>query len=466
MDHVPHELAKSLREYGQEHVLDAWDQLSAKSRKQLVEHLDRLNLGELRDLYARRDEKINLPPMEAITPLPRPDDAPDHRAKFRPLGEAAFREGKVAFLVVAGGQGSRLGFEHPKGMFSIGPVTGKTLFQIHAEKVLAISRKFGQEIPLLVMTSSVTHDETVAFFEEKRNFGLPAKAVKFFQQGSMPALDLETGKLLMEDKDRLFLGPNGHGGTITGLAEHGLLAWLRTQGVETISYFQVDNPIVKLADYVFLGRHLDAKAEVSSKVVVKQFPTEKLGNLALIDGRCGIIEYSDLPEALAAATDDQGRPTFWAGNPAIHLFDVDFLQRMTADASAMPWHLARKKVPYMTPAGEWVEPTRENALKFERFIFDVLPRADRWTATTTTRAEEFEPVKNASGPESPATARQALVDLAGRWLEAHGVHVPRDDQGHVTTPIDISPLAALEAEDLAGRVSRSVQIAGPFLIEN
>jgi UDP-N-acetylglucosamine/UDP-N-acetylgalactosamine diphosphorylase len=465
MDQIPSDLARALRDFGQEHVLAAWDTLAPQRRKTLVDDLRRLNLGELRDLYQRRDEKINLPPLEAIAPLPRPDDDPREQARLRPLGEDAFRQGAVAFLVVAGGQGSRLGFEHPKGMFAIGPVTGKTLFQIHAEKVLAVSRKFGHEVPLLIMTSSATHDETVAFFEEKRNFGLVPDQVKFFQQGSMPALDLATGKLLMEANDRIFLGPNGHGGTITGLAEHGLLAWLRERGIETISYFQVDNPMGKLADYVFLGRHLDARAEVSSKVVVKQFPTEKLGNLALIEGRCGIIEYSDLPESLARATDEQGRPTFWAGNPAIHLFDVGFLERMTADAGAMPWHLARKKVPHMNEAGEWVEPERENALKFERFIFDILPRAERWTTTTTTRAEEFEPVKNATGPESPATAKQALVDLAGTWLEMHGVQVPRDEQGRVTVPIEISPLAALEAEDLAGRFGGSMEVAGPLYVE-
>lgn len=465
MDHVPDGLARTLRDFAQEHVLGGWDQLSVDSRKALVAQLERLNLAELRELYARRDEKINLPPLESIAPLPRPDDDPSKRAKFREIGEEAFRRGAVAFLVVAGGQGSRLGFDHPKGMFAIGPVSNKTLFQIHAEKVLALSRRFATSIPLLVMTSSVTHGETVAFFDEQKFFGLSPEQVKFFEQGAMPALDLETGRLLMEAKDRIFLGPNGHGGTITGLAEHGLLTWLKSLGIATISYFQVDNPLVNLADFVFIGRHLEQRAEVSSKVVAKQFPTEKLGNLALIDGRCGIIEYSDLPESLASATDDQGRPTFWAGNPAIHLFDVGFLERMTADASAMPWHLARKKVPCLNEAGEMVQPERENALKFERFIFDVLPRAERWTATTTTRAEEFEPVKNATGAESPATARQAIIDLAGRWLESHGASVPRDKDGHVTAPIEISPLAAIEPADLAGRISGAIQVQGPLYFE-
>jgi len=350
-------------------------------------------------------------------------------------------------------------------MFPIGPVSGKTLFQIHAEKVLALSRRFGKPMPLLIMTSSVTHEETVAFFSENGNFGLAPDAVTFFQQGAMPALDLASGRLLLEAKDRIFLGPNGHGGTITGLADQGLLKRLADQGIETISYFQVDNPLVKLADFAFLGRHIEKNADVSSKVVVKQFPTEKLGNLSLISGRCGIIEYSDLPESLARATDEQGRPTFWAGNPAIHLFDVDFLERMTADAEAMPWHLARKKIPYINDTGDVAQPDKENALKFERFIFDILPRAERWSATTTTRAEEFEPVKNATGPESPATARQAISDLAGRWLEAHGVVVPRDADGHTAVPIEISPLAALDAEDLAGRVGPSLQIGGPLYLE-
>lgn len=465
MDQPPPTLLRSLREQGQEKTLAWWNDLTPAQRTVLVAQLESLNLRELTELYKRRDERISLPPLEALAPLPRLGDDLSLQPRWRELGDHGFRRGEVAFLVVAGGQGSRLGFDHPKGMFAIGPVSGKTLFQIHAEKVLALSRRSGQRMPLLVMTSSVTHDETVAFFAENRNFGLEPEAVIFFRQGAMPALDLATGQLLMESKSAIFLGPNGHGGTITGLADEGLLQRLDEQGIETISYFQVDNPLVNLADVAFLGRHLEGKIEVSSKVVIKQFPTEKLGNLSLINGRCGIIEYSDLPESLASATDDQGRPTFWAGNPAIHLFDVDFLGRMTADADAMPWHLARKKVPYMNDAGATMQPEKENALKFERFIFDILPRAERWSVSTTTRADEFEPVKNATGAESPATARQAMIDLAGRWLEAHGVSIPRTEDGHVAVPIEISPLAALEPEDLAGRVGPTLRVDGPLYLE-
>jgi UDP-N-acetylglucosamine/UDP-N-acetylgalactosamine diphosphorylase len=455
MDAVPESLDLRLRKYGQEHVLDGWADLDADRRRAFVRELESLDLGELRTLYERRHEKTTLPAAESIAPLPRP--AEGHDADLRQRGTLAFERGEIAFLIVAGGQGTRLGFDHPKGMFEVGPVSKRTLFQIHAEKVLALSRRFGRDFPLLLMTSPATHDETVAFFDRHERFGLPKSTVVFFQQGTMPALDLATGKLLLEEPGRLFLGPNGHGGTLTGLADHGLLDELGRRGVRTIYYFQVDNPLVHLADYVFVGRHLAERAEVSSKVVAKQFPTEKLGNLALIDGRCGIIEYSDLPEELARATDDQGRPKLWAGNPAIHLFDLEFLKRVVGGADRIPWHIAKKKVPHRgEPA-----PTKENALKFERFIFDVLPLADRWTVTATTRPEEFEPLKNAEGAESPATVRQAIVEQAGRWLESAGATVARNADGKVAVPIEISPLLALEPADLEGKIAAGARFDQP-----
>src|SRR5262249_251519 len=251
-------------------------------------------------------------------------DSPENAAGQRE-GEEALRRGEVAALVVAGGQGSRLGFEHPKGMFAIGPVSGKSLFQIHAEKVLALSRRYGKKMPFLVMTSPATDEETTDYFARAENVGLDAEQVIFFRQGTMPALDLATGKLLLEAPGRLFLSPDGHGGTLTALADTGLLDRLRQHGILHVFYFQVDNPLVKVADPVFLGHHLAAPSEPSSKVVAKQGPTDKMGNFVQVDGRCAMIEYSDLPEGLARQTDGQGRLSIWAGNPSIHLFDLDFL---------------------------------------------------------------------------------------------------------------------------------------------
>ncbi|HXG09108.1 MAG TPA: UDPGP type 1 family protein [Gemmataceae bacterium] len=457
---VPDDLRQRLRDYGQEHVLAWWDQLTDAERRGLLDQLRSIDLDQLRRLYEQRGETFALPAPERIAPVPVVQLGGDTRAAKR-RGEEALRRGEVAALVVAGGQGSRLGFEHPKGMFPIGPVSNKTLFQIHAEKVLARSRRYGRAIPFLVMTSPATHEETMAFFKEHRFFGLPEDTVHFFCQGTMPALDLATGKLLLEDRGRLFTSPNGHGGTLTALAESGLLARLERQGVRQVFYFQVDNPLVKVADPVFLGYHLEADAEVSSKAVRKESPADKLGNLVLIDGRCSIIEYSDLPESLARQTDEQGRLRIWAGSPAIHLFAVDFLKRVTQGATRIPFHIARKKVPYLNERGEVVTPTKENALKFEMFIFDVLPLADRWTVVETSRREEFMPLKNATGPDSPETVRQAISDLAADWLERAGVTVPRRPDGSAAVPLEISPLFALDAEELAAKVSPGTRIEGP-----
>ena len=319
------------------------------------------------------------------------------------------RRGEVAALVVAGGQGTRLGFDKPKGLFPVGPA-GESLFQLIAGQVADLSRRYGRPLPLLVMTSPATDAETRAFFAASRDFGLAPGQVRFFEQGTMPAVDLATGGLLLEAPGRLALSPNGHGGTLTALADSGLLTQLRADGVRHVFYFQVDNPLVRVADPAFVGRHIESGSEASSKVVAKTEPGERVGVLALVNGRCGIVEYSDLPRDLAERRTADGRLAFDAGNIAVHLFGVDFLERVTTGAGRLPYHRAKKKVPYFDPAtGETVTPAAENALKFERFVFDALPLAERWLVVRCRREDEFAPLKNATGADSPETVRAAVV---------------------------------------------------------
>jgi UDP-N-acetylglucosamine/UDP-N-acetylgalactosamine diphosphorylase len=457
---VPDDLRQRLRESGQEHVLTGWDRLSDEARRGLLDQLCGLDLGQLGALYANRDQSFAVPPPERIRPVPVIGAGAD-TGEARGLGEEALRRGEVAVLLVAGGQGSRLGFDQPKGMFPIGPVSNKTLFQIHAEKVLALRRRHGKPLPFLVMTSPATDAETRTFFAEHDSFGLPADEVAFFCQGTMPALDRATGRLILEAPGRLFLSPNGHGGTLTALADSGLLGRLRLQGIRNIFYFQVDNPLVKVADPVFLGHHLRARAEVSAKIVPKESPTDKLGNLVLVDGRCTMIEYSDLPESLARQTDEHGRLRIWAGSPAIHIFDVEFLGRVVGEGVKIPFHVAKKKVPYLDERGSVVQPARENALKFELFIFDVLPLAERCAVVEASRREEFMPLKNATGADSPETVRQAQSDLFADWLTRAGVTVPRRADGSASVPLEVSPLYALDEEELAAKVDRSLRVEGP-----
>jgi UDP-N-acetylglucosamine/UDP-N-acetylgalactosamine diphosphorylase len=320
-------------------------------------------------------------------------------------------------------------------------VSGATLFQIHAEKVLALSRKFGKPVPFLVMTSPATHEETVAFFHENKSFGLAEGQVHFFTQGTMPALDETTGKVLLEAPGKLFLSPNGHGGTLTALAESGLLARLKSQGVKHVFYFQVDNPLVKIGEPGFLGQHIAHGSEASSKVVFKEQPGEKVGILALVDGRCGIVEYSDMPAAMAEERAADGTLAFRAGNPAIHLFSVPFLERVTSGKDRLEYHIARKKVPHL---GE-PEPAGINALKFELFIFDALPHAERWLAVQTLRDEEFAPLKNASGADSLSTLQAAMLAQSKRWLRAAGIKDLEDSE------VEISPLFAMDASELRNK---------------
>lgn len=454
MTHVPPDLLHRLSLHGQLHVVHGWESLTIPERIDLVFQLSGLDFAELERLYKRKDEPhTTLPPRDQIAPIPVLE--PNASAAERALGEEALRSGHVAALLVAGGQGSRLGFDKPKGMFPIGPVSAASLFQIHAEKVLALSRRHGKPIPLLVMTSPATHTDTESFFREHRFFGLPESEVTFFQQGTMPALDLATGKLLLESPGQIFLSPNGHGGTLTALAETGLLPDLKARGIRHVFYFQVDNPLVKVCDPGFLGRHIATNSEASSKIVFKEKPEEKVGIFAVIGGKKGIIEYSDLPAAMAAEREPDGTLRFRAGSPAIHILAVPFLERVTARDSGLAFHVAKKKVEYFDPATNYVvKPTTENALKFEKFVFDALPMAERWLAVATPRAEEFAPLKNATGADTPDEVKRVMIALHTSWLNRAGVQT----NDHA---VEISPLFALEQEE----VKPPIKVSAPTYLK-
>lgn len=451
MTDVPPDLLAELRSRAQEHVLRGWDRLPHERRRELIAQLSAIDFAELRSLVEKAKAPEVVPAAE-LSPLPVAPAAPSPQE--RAAGEEVLRRGEVAALMVAGGQGSRLGFEKPKGMFPVGPVSGASLFQIHAEKLLALGRRFGRPVPFLVMTSHATDADTRDYFHEHRYFGLHESDVIFFRQGTMPAVCGETGRLLLEEHGKLFLSPNGHGGTLTALAECGVLGELRSRGVRHVYYFQVDNPLLKLCDPDFVGRHVAAGSEVSSKVVFKERPEEKVGVFAVVGGRCGMVEYSDMPRELAEAREPDGTLRFRAGNPAIHLFAVEFLERLTA-TGGLPYHVARKAVPHVDPeTGEVVTPRGPNALKFERFIFDALPLADRWLAVETRREEEFAPLKNATGADSPDAVRAAQVALHAAWLTRAGV----PDHEH---PIEVSPLFALDADELVGKIPADFTVTGP-----
>lgn len=460
---APASLLERLREHRQEHLVQFWDDLDHAGQSRLAAEINAIDFAELTKLAAG-DSVLNesaevagdLRPVDVIR-LPRTDSERVARRHATELGESILAQGEVAVILVAGGQGTRLGFDGPKGTFPIGPVSGKSLFQIHAEKIRALARRYGHPIPLYVMTSPDNHEATAAFFEEHDRFGV--SHVRLFPQGQMPAIDAETAKVLLAEPGRIALAPDGHGGTLAALAAGApsCIDDMKQRGIRTCFYFQVDNPLVKIAEPAFLGQHRQADADVSAKVVEKIQPDEKVGLVVECEGRPHVIEYINLPTEIAERREPDGSLEFWAGSIAIHLFEVTFMERVLREAS-LPFHRARKKVPFVDRAGKLVTPESPNAIKFERFIFDTLPLAERYAVVETDRATEFEPLKNATGPDSPATVRQRMSDMYAAWLEAAGAQVARRSDGTVPFAIEISPLFALDCGELKGKVPPEMNV--------
>ncbi len=463
------ELAAHLARYGQEHLLRFWDELGADGQERLAGQIAAVNFDQLQELYggeheapdwaavARRSE-----PPPAIRLADRASGGHWSSDEARQRGRDALAAGQVGVLLTAGGQGSRLGFAHPKGLYPIGPVSGASLLQIHVEKALAATRRYGAAVPVYLMTSPATHDEQSAFLAEHDRFGLAEDDVVVFCQGTMPAVDQATGKLLLAEKDRLFLSPDGHGGTVAALAASGAIDHMRRRGIRHLFYLQVDNPLVPICDAELIGYHLLAESELTSMAVAKQGPRDKVGNFVAHDGQVQVIEYSDFPDDVAEQTVADGSLKFWAGSIAVHVFAVDFLRRALTLADALPFHVARKKVPFIDPSGQRVEPTEPNALKFERFIFDLLPHAANAIAVEYAEEDVFAPLKNAPGADrdTPEYVQRFLVDLHRRWLTAAGTQVAGG------AAVEISPLWALDAEGVAVRQDRPASIDRPTFLTN
>jgi UDP-N-acetylglucosamine/UDP-N-acetylgalactosamine diphosphorylase len=465
---------------GQEHVFTFWRELTEAERGQLLDDLSRVNVSELPALSRLAvSGTAHHIPTDALKPVPVISRATAGSAA-RERGAALLKAGKVAAFTVAGGQGTRLGFDGPKGAFGISPVKNKPLFQLFAEAIRATSRRYACRVPWYVMTSPANDTDTQAFFREQGFFGMPPECVTFFQQGVMPAFD-RGGKILLDDRHRVALSPDGHGGSLLALAQSGMLADMARRGIEHVSYFQVDNPLVYCLDPAFIGLHDLHGSEMSSKSLPKADDFERVGNFALHvaqphvaqphvaqppsavhDRKLVVIEYSDLPDELARARNADGSRKFDAGSIAIHILSRRFVERLTADPASfgLPWHRALKKVPCVDAAtGRRADPPEPNAIKLESFVFDALPLARNPIVVETDRAEEFSPVKNATGVDSVETTRRDMNRRAARWLESAGFGIARTPPGEPDGTFEISPLLALDAEHLTERRLMPEQIS-------
>ncbi|MBO5724619.1 MAG: UTP--glucose-1-phosphate uridylyltransferase, partial [Lentisphaeria bacterium] len=373
-----------LVKYGQEHLLRALEQATAEQRAKLETQLSGIDFEELQSLireYVLQKPVTEIPADLApapFFPLKAADPAQEeYYRKACEEGRKLLREGQVAFLVVAGGQGTRLGFDGPKGTYPICPVTGKSLFGYFAERIKRVSEKYGRDLPWYIMTSELNDCATKNFFAENDYFGLAKKQVRFFTQGTMPAISRD-GRILLNAPDSLALSPNGHGGTLLALKRSGALEEMKREGVKYISYFQVDNPLAPFTDLLFLGLHALENSDMSARMLPKTNAFEKLGNFCVSGGKLHIIEYSDMPDEMAQKTNEDGALAFLSGSPAIHVISRDFVEKLTSgNRLNLPWHRADKKVPYLNEKMELVQVEEPNAVKLEYFIFDAIPLAEK-----------------------------------------------------------------------------------------
>jgi UDP-N-acetylglucosamine pyrophosphorylase len=443
---------------GQGQVFAFWERLDAAARRALLEQAGEIDLAEVARLArlllgSGAAPAVDLAGLEPAPYVPRPGRGGDAAAwaRARAAGEAALRAGRVAAFTVAGGQGTRLGFDGPKGTFPVTPVKRKPLFQVFAEKIAAAGRRHGRPLHWFIMTSHANHAATEAFFADHGCFGLDRARVHFFRQGRMPAVDF-SGRILLEAPGAIAMSPDGHGGSLRALHRSGALDLMRREGVDTISYFQVDNPLVRCVDPEFIGWHLGHGAEMSAKMVPKAYPEEKLGHFCRQRGRLVVIEYSDLPPAMQREVDPAtGRLRYLAGSIAIHVLDREFVRRLAEAGSgaALPFHRADKKIATVDAAGRPVKPAQPNGVKFEMFVFDALPFARQPLVIETDRADDFSPVKNGEGVDSPRTAREDQLRQAARWLRGVGAPVATDATGLPAIALEVSPLFADDAASFA-----------------
>jgi len=455
---------KSLKKHNQTHLLQFSQDLNDKQKQDLAWQIEQLDLGQIDtwiEEIVKRHKSAEIPtsfapPKSYKAQLFEPHQQQKYQ-EAKDIGQNAIKDGRVAALVVAGGQGTRLGFDGPKGNFPISPVRNKTLFQIFAETISAASKKYNSTLPWYIMTSPLNHHQTVNIFKSNNYYDLGEKNVRIFQQGTLPNFDFD-GKILLADKDKIACSPDGHGGAIKALYKNGAVDDMKKRSIEYISYFQVDNPLINIFDTLFIGLHILDDAQMSSKALRKETPKEQVGNFCLLDGKVTVIEYSDLPDELAEKTNDDGSLLFNLGSIAIHIINRTFIEKLNQKHFSLPLHKAVKKIPHIDKNGNRIEPKEPNGVKLETFIFDALPMASNSIILETDKEQEFAPLKNAQGINSPDDVRGRMVARCAQWLESAGVTVPRNPDGSANATLEIAPSFALCKDDLKEKTSQIPKI--------
>jgi len=440
-------LASRYQAAGQGHVFDYEDQLSSEEKQSLYQQLEGIRVEKMETLLQAALEDASKSTSGDIKPFTGPvgrvDDSSTY-ATSREAGMKALQEGQVAALVLAGGQGTRLGFDGPKGMYNIGLPSEKSLFQLMGERLKKLGELAGAPVPFYIMTSPLNHEETEEFWKANDCFGLGENNVTVFSQGLLPCMK-DDGKIIMETAGKVAMAPDGNGGIYPSLQASGSLANMQERGIKYLHVFSIDNALVLPADPVFIGYCVNQKADCGNKVVWKAAANEKVGVIAMKDDKPCVVEYSEISKEMSESTDGNGRLVYGAGNICNHFYTMDFLTESVMPNVGNMYHIARKKIKYYDGKAT-ISPTENTGIKLETFIFDVFPLCENMAVLDVPRSQEFGPVKNKPGSEvdCPETARALISNMCRKWVEDAGGKL----SGDADAICEISPLTSYAGEGL------------------
>ena len=405
MEYNIEEIKRKLKKYGQEHLMNFYDTLDEKKQQKLIEQIERTDFELINSLYSKtknmnKQEDADIEPIDFIDKY----KLNDKYKYYEEIGKKAIKEGKLAAVTMAGGQGTRLGHKGPKGTFDIGLDSHKSLFELLCDYLKDESKKYGVDIPWFIMTSRQNNGETIEFFKKNKYFGYE-KNIHFFIQGQLPMVDTE-GKILIGEDGLIKEGADGHGGVYESLVKSGMVNKMKELGVEWVFIGGVDNCLVKMVDPVLMGIAIDKHVTAAGKSVVKANPHEKVGAFCKKNGRPSVVEYSEITDEMAEARDKNGELLYGESHILCNLFNISAIERM--GSQPLPYHSAFKKATYIDKDGNKVVPDSPNAFKFEAFLFDAFGEVDDMAILRVKREEEFAPVKNAdsAGVDCPSTARE------------------------------------------------------------
>ncbi len=396
---------EKIAKYGQEHVLKYYDEISAEEKQTLLGQIEAVDMSILESCKHREE----LARKGVITPLAamQLDEIEANKESFTATGLEEIRQGRVGAVLLAGGMGTRLGSDNPKGMYNVGVTRELYIFECLFNNLMDVVKQAGAWVHMFIMTSDKNNDVTVAFLKEHKYFGYNEEYVHFFEQEMAVATDYE-GKIYLEEKGKLSTSPNGNGGWFVSMKTAGLLDLVHKEGIEWINVFSVDNVLQRIADPCFIGATIQRNCSVGSKVVRKSSPDEKVGVMCLEDGKPSIVEYYELTDEMKNAKDEKGDPAYNFGVILNYLFKEKDLEKIIENN--LPLHVVEKKIPYMNEAGELVKPETPNGYKYETLVLDMIHQMDNCLPFEVVRGKEFAPIKNKEGVDSVDTARVFLQE--------------------------------------------------------